>query len=150
MSDASHELAWKKTYEKQPDSIIDSKDGFKRDIAAAPPETLSSAEKQGIDLNRLLIQNPAATYFMRLETSEMEALGLPKGSVLAVDRSKTPANNFLAIISHEGQFLCRLMQINNGKTTFTNGTKEITPTEETQVIGTVTASIKIYDNNFSH
>jgi len=48
MSDASHQeiLAWKKTYSKQPDAIIDPKDGFKRDITAAPPETLSSAEER--------------------------------------------------------------------------------------------------------
>ena len=48
MSDASYQeiLAWKKTYSKQPDAIIDPKDGFKRDITAAPPETLSSAEER--------------------------------------------------------------------------------------------------------
>ena len=48
MSDASHEslLAWKKTYAKKPDAIIDPKDGFKRDITAVPPETLSSAEER--------------------------------------------------------------------------------------------------------
>ena len=48
MSDASHEaiLAWKKTYTKQPDAIIDPKDGFKRDITATPTETLSSAEER--------------------------------------------------------------------------------------------------------
>jgi hypothetical protein len=48
MSDASHEsiLAWKKAYKKQENSIIDPIDGFKRDIVAAPPETLSSAEER--------------------------------------------------------------------------------------------------------
>ena len=48
ISDASHEsiLAWKKTYSKQPDAIIDPKDSFKRDIMAAAPETLSSAEER--------------------------------------------------------------------------------------------------------
>jgi len=27
-------------------------------------------EEQGIDLNRLLVRNPAATYFMRLDTGD--------------------------------------------------------------------------------
>lgn len=48
MSDASHEsiLAWKKTYAKQPNAVIDPIDGFKRDITVVSPETLSSAEER--------------------------------------------------------------------------------------------------------
>jgi DNA polymerase V len=38
-------------------------------------------EEKTIDLNRLLIRNPPATYFVRLESADMETLGLPRGSV---------------------------------------------------------------------
>jgi DNA polymerase V len=104
-------------------------------------------EEQTIDLNRLLVTNPPATYFMRLDTSDMTEMGLPRGSLLIVDRSKDPIPNHYVVIRHFGQFLCRTMIENNGKTVFTNGTSEITPTpDETEIIGKVTASIKIYDN----
>ena len=104
-------------------------------------------EDQTIDLNRLLIHNPPATYFVRLESSDMAALGLPRGSLLIVDRSREPANNQYVMLRHEGAFYCRLMSQRNGLTIFTNGISEILPiVNETEVIGTVTASIKIYDN----
>ena len=104
-------------------------------------------EEQTIDLNRLLVRNPPATYFVRLDTNNMISLGLPRGSLLIVDRSIDPAPNQYVVIRNFGQFLCRLMLVQNGKTVFTNGTIDITPTpDETEIIGTVTASIKTYDN----
>jgi len=104
-------------------------------------------EEQGIDLNRLLIHNPPATYFMRLETAEMEGLGLPSGSLLIVDRSKSPAPNSFVLIRHEGQFLCRLYsRTENNTAYFTNGKEIIYPIAgETEIIGVVTTSIKNYD-----
>ena len=101
-------------------------------------------EDQAIDLNRLLIHNPPATYFLRLD-SDMTALGLPRGSLLVVDRSKNPTPNQYVLLRHEGQFLCRLMVDHNGKAVFTNGTTELIPTnDETEIIGVITASIQIY------
>jgi len=102
-------------------------------------------EEQGIDLNRLLINNPSATYFGRLETSDMEHLGLPYGSLLIIDRSLDPLPDHFVMIRHLDQFLCRLMIDTNGKTAFTNGKEILYPIpEETEIIGTVTASIKTY------
>ena len=106
-------------------------------------------EEQAIDLNSLLIRNPPATYFMRLESDDMAALGLPRGSLLIVDRSREPVNNQYALIQHEGQFLCRLMVKQKGKTVFTNGVTEIIPIpDDTEIIGKVTVSINDYDNAY--
>jgi DNA polymerase V len=102
-------------------------------------------EEQIIDLNSLLIHNPPATYFARLETGGMEALGLPRGSILIVDRSKTPTNNSFVLLRHEGEFLCRLMVDHEGKPAFTDGTSFFSPTpDETEIIGAVTSSIRIH------
>jgi len=106
-------------------------------------------EEQNIDLNRLLIHNPPATYFLRLQTAEMEQLGLPQGSLLVVDRSIDPAPNSIVLLKHEEQLLCRFMVKQKGKIKFTNGTTDIIPTGETEIFGTVTASIKIYSNAVS-
>jgi DNA polymerase V len=105
-------------------------------------------EEQTIDLNRLLIRNPPATYFGRLETNDMETLGLPRGSILIVDRSLDPTPNSLVMIRHEGEFLCRLITYRNGKPLFTDGKKEFPPVEnETEIIGVITSSIKSYGKN---
>jgi len=97
-------------------------------------------EEQGIDLNRLLIHNPPATYFVRLDSSDMEHLGLPKNTLLIVDRSRKPAPNHLVLIRHAGQFFCRLMQKNQNGITFTNGEEEIKPIQgDTEIIGVITS-----------
>jgi SOS-response transcriptional repressor LexA len=72
----------------------------------------------------------------------MEELGLAKGALLVVDRSKTAGAEDLVLIRHEGQFYCRVMCKREGRTVFTNGKDEITPLAgETEIIGVVTASI---------
>jgi len=103
-------------------------------------------EEHAIDLNKLLIHNPPATYFFRLESSDMAELGLPKGALLVVDRSKNPAQNNYVLIRHEGQFLCRLFsKSENNAAYFSNGKEIMYPsTGETEIIGVVTSSINIY------
>jgi DNA polymerase V len=102
-------------------------------------------EETNIDLNEILIKNPSSTYLFKLDSEDMSDLGLPKGALLVVDRSKTPVFNQFALIKHEGQFLCRLMVKHNKQNIFTNGVSEITPiADETEIVGAVTASIKEY------
>ena len=107
-------------------------------------------EEQDIDLNRLLVRNPPATYFFRLESEDMSEFGLPRGTLLVVDRSREPRLNNIVLIRHEGRFLCRLLTENKGSAVFTNGIINIKPiADETEIIGTVTASINMYDYDIS-
>ena len=102
-------------------------------------------EEKGIDFNRLLIHNPPATIIVRLDSGDMEALGLPRGALLVVDRSKKAAANTLVMIRHEKRFLCRLFVKNGDRAAFTNGVEEFSPIpDETEIIGTITASINVY------
>jgi DNA polymerase V len=104
-------------------------------------------EDEAIDLNRLLVRNPPATFFFRLASNEMSGLGLQSGAILVVYRAKSPCPNEFVIIRHEGEFLCRLLAEHEGKTVFTNGETDVLPVmDETVIIGVVTSSIKIYVN----
>ena len=104
-------------------------------------------EEQGIDLNQLLIKNPPATYFGRLETSDMEQYGLIRGTILIVDRSKNPLPDNFVLLRHDGQFLCRKMAQTHNGVFFTNGETAIYPIlGETEILGVVTASITTYDD----
>jgi DNA polymerase V len=103
-------------------------------------------EEEGIDLNRLLIHNPPATILVRLDSNDMEALGLAKGALLVVDRSKTPAANTFVMLRHEGQFLCRLLTVKRGKANLTNGKEDFYPIEnESEIIGVITAAINTFE-----
>jgi len=66
-------------------------------------------EENWIDLNRLLVRNPSCTHYMWLDISDMEHLGLPKGTLLIVDRSVKPTPNHIVLFCHEGHYLCHLM-----------------------------------------
>ena len=100
-------------------------------------------EDNGIDLNTLLVRQPASTYFFRMDSVDMAELGLPRGALLVVDRSRKPLINNFVIIRYEGKFLCRMMIQENGYTIFTNGASDIMPViDDTEVIGVVTASIQ--------
>jgi len=108
-------------------------------------------EENAIDLNEVLVKHPASTYFFRLDTADMEKLGLPNGALLVVDRSLNPSINQFVLLQHEGQFLCRKMVKHKGKSIFTNGVTETIPIpDETEVIGVVTACIQIFQNDFPH
>jgi len=107
-------------------------------------------EDSTIDLNGLLVRNPPATFFFRLESEDMAGLGLAKGALLVVDRSKNPVLDDFVLIAHEGCFLCRLLVLKNGARVFTDGENEIVPiADDTAIIGVVTASIKAYGYDIS-
>jgi DNA polymerase V len=108
-------------------------------------------EDSAIDLNGLLIRNPPATYFYRLESADMDALGLHSGALLVVDRSKNAAKGDFVLLVHEGRFLCRLFTLKNGRKIFTDGKNEIVPiVNDTAIIGVVTASIQVFGYDISH
>jgi len=103
-------------------------------------------ENTTIDLNGLLVKNPPATFFFRLESGDMKKLGLAKGALLVVDRSKNPTPDDLVLIVHENRFLCRLMSKDNNNIIFTNGKNNIVPiTDDTVIIGVVTAAIQEFN-----
>ena len=46
-----------------------------------------------IDLNEYLVENSAATFYIRVSGNSMQDEGIDDGDLLVVDRSKTPKNN---------------------------------------------------------
>jgi len=60
-------------------------------------------EDEGIDLNRLLVRNPLATFYVLLDSNDIEALGLVRRPLLVIDRSITPQANAILL------FLCFML-----------------------------------------
>src|ERR1051326_6233443 len=50
-----------------------------------------------LDLNKQLIKNPDATYFVKVHGDSMEGIGIRSGDVLIVDRSLPPTDNKIVI-----------------------------------------------------
>ncbi|HTE21621.1 MAG TPA: S24 family peptidase [Candidatus Limnocylindria bacterium] len=51
------------------------------------PNPATDASLQGIDLNKLLVQNSVSTYLMRIAGNEWQALGIFAGDIIIVDRA---------------------------------------------------------------
>ncbi len=59
---------------------------------------------RALDFNELLIQNPAATFAVRVEGESMTGAGIYPGDIAIVDRSLTPANGSIVVALIEGEF----------------------------------------------
>ena len=72
-------------------------------VAGFPSPAEQYAEPQ-LDLNKLLVKRPAATYFMKVEGNSCSERGIFDGDTLIVDRSLMPAAGDIIIASVEGDF----------------------------------------------
>lgn len=57
-----------------------------------------------IDLNDALIENPSATFYVRVIDNSFSDFDILEKDVLIIDKSLTPKNNQLAVIVKEGAF----------------------------------------------
>lgn len=73
-------------------------------VAAGFPSPADDYLESPLDLNRYLIQNKAATFFVRVEGLSMRDAGIFPGDLLVVDRSKTPQHRDIVLAYYEGAF----------------------------------------------
>ncbi|KRG65789.1 peptidase S24 [Stenotrophomonas terrae] len=65
-----------------------------------------------VDLHRLLVRNPAATYLYRADGWSMLGLGVSDGDILVVDRSVRPTSGDLVIAVWDGnQPTCKVLKL---------------------------------------
>ena len=72
-------------------------------VSAGFPSPADDYIDQRLDLNELLIANPAATFFVRADGDSMTGAGINNGDILIVDRSlaATSGKIVIAIINGE-------------------------------------------------
>jgi SOS-response transcriptional repressor LexA len=68
------------------------------------PNPATDAAIQGLDLNKVLIENGASTYAMRLDSNEWRAVGMFAGDLLLIDRALNPKTTDLVIWWLGGSF----------------------------------------------
>jgi len=94
--------------------------------AGGPPETTRAAATgfpspaddyvdRPIDLNKVLVAHPAATFFLRVEGAGMEEEGIAAGDVLVVDRSLAPRDGDVVVAVCDGELVVRRMRLRRGR-----------------------------------
>lgn len=79
-------------------------------VRAGFPSPADDFEEQPLDLNRALVRNPAATFFVRVEGDSMTGAGIDDGDLLVVDRSVEPREGSIAICCVEGEFTVKRLR----------------------------------------
>ena len=56
-----------------------------------------------LDLHKLVVRNPPATFFMRVTGDSMIGCGIHNGDLLVVDRSRAPASSKVVVAVVDGE-----------------------------------------------
>lgn len=70
---------------------------FESVVPAGFPSMAEDYVDRALDLNELLIQHPAATFFVRVSGDSMTGAGIFADDILIVDRAVHPTNNKIVI-----------------------------------------------------
>ncbi|MEI7610777.1 MAG: translesion error-prone DNA polymerase V autoproteolytic subunit [Rhodospirillaceae bacterium] len=85
-------------------------------VAAAPrveagfPSPAADYTEKAMDLNRLVVKRPAATFFMRVVGGSMAGAGIADGDLVAVDRSIEPREGDVVVAIVDGGFACKRLR----------------------------------------
>lgn len=76
------------------------------------PSPAEDFEEDSLDLNRILVRNPLATYIYRASGWSMAGAGILDGDLLLVDRSVTPRGGDVVLATWEGnQPACKILRL---------------------------------------
>ena len=67
--------------------------------------------ESGIDLNRELVKNPAATFFGRVKGDSMTGAGIEDGDLIVIDKSLEASEGDIAVCFLDGEFTLKRIHI---------------------------------------
>jgi DNA polymerase V len=116
---------------------------FEAVVPAGFPSPAADYEEDKLDLNRYLIKNPAATFFVRVTGYSMMGAGIYSGDLLVVDRSLEPRDKSVVIAVIDGELTVKRIRIGKKKITLepeneNYSVQQITEDTDFQVWGVVT------------
>lgn len=100
-----------------------------------------------IDLNELLVDSPAQTFYARVDGQSMPELGIDTGDLLVIDRSIRPGNGTIAVCYIGEEFTLKRLMVAESGVYFMPTNKNAKPIKVSEVNnlivwGTVTYVIK--------
>ncbi len=88
---------------------------FAEGVAAGFPSPAAGEDCDALDLNRLCIRHPQATYFVRARGESMLGAGIADGDILVVDRSARARNGDIIIAAIDGEFTVKRLDRQGGQ-----------------------------------
>ncbi|WP_404357037.1 LexA family protein [Methylotuvimicrobium sp. KM1] len=88
---------------------------FSGKVSAGFPSPADDYVEKSLDLNDLLIQKPAATYFVRAQGESMLGAGIHPNDILVVDRSLEPVPGRIMICALDGELVVKRLKRRGGQ-----------------------------------
>ena len=83
-------------------------------ISAGFPSPADDFVDNRLDLNQLLIQNKAATFFLRVKGDSMIGAGINDGDIIVCDRSLKPVDGSVLVAVVDGELTVKRLVYRNG------------------------------------
>ncbi len=83
---------------------------FEARVSAGFPSPADDYTDVKLDLNKALIQNPTATFYVKVKGMSMQNAGINEGDMLVVDRSKTPTDLCIAVCVINSEFTVKRLK----------------------------------------
>jgi len=88
---------------------------FSGKVAAGFPSPADDYVEKNLDLNELLVQKPAATFFVRAQGESMLGAGIHPNDILVVDRFIAPVPGKIVICALNGELTVKRLERHNGQ-----------------------------------
>ncbi|MFI3222606.1 MAG: translesion error-prone DNA polymerase V autoproteolytic subunit [Methylococcaceae bacterium] len=86
---------------------------FSGKVAAGFPSPADDYVEKNLDLNELLVQKPAATFFVRAQGESMLGAGIHPNDILVVDRSIDAVTGKIVICALNGELTVKRLEREN-------------------------------------
>ncbi len=86
---------------------------FDTKVRAGFPSPAEDHLEQRLDLNTLVIENPSATFFVRVAGESMKDIGITDGDILVVDRSIESWGNRIVVAVIDSEFTIKRFTTQN-------------------------------------
>ena len=96
-------------------------------IHAGFPSPAEDIPGTALDINRLVVKNPASTFFARVSGDSMEGDGIRDGDILVVDKSEEPRDGAIAVCFINGEFTVKRLKISDGCITLLHPIQDTRP-----------------------
>lgn len=79
------------------------------------PSPAADHVEETLDISQLLVKNPTATYYLRVQGASMEDAKIFDGDILVVDRSLEAKPGRIVVAAYDGNFYVKRLRILRGR-----------------------------------
>lgn len=116
-------------------------------VEAGFPSPAEEELADTLSIDALLIQNPHATFLLKVSGDSMSGAGILPGDMVIVDRGQSPKSGDIVIAEVDGEWTMKYLRKRGGVVTLVPANpdyKPIRPRSELKIAGVVTAVVRKY------